>query len=105
MHPKHEPDPSIFAEPAEDASHDTLQKKAAHSARHGLWLCLLYIVLYGGFIALATFRHDLMVRTPLGGINLAILYGMTLIGAALLLALVYMYLCREKTSDGRRTAE
>jgi len=105
MHAEREPDPSIFAEPAEDASHDELQKNAAQSARHGLWLCVIYIILYGGFIALATFRHDLLARTPLDGMNVAILYGFGLIAAALLLALIYMYLCRARVGSGRRTAE
>ncbi len=101
------PDPSIFAEPDEHASPPAPAVRAsARNARYGLWLFAIYVVLYAGFILLATFRHDLMARTPLGsGVNLAILYGFGLIVAALLLALLYMYLCRGSAGGGKATAE
>ena len=103
MHEKRTPDPSIFVEPAETAVHDEVRKKnTEQSVRYGLWLFGLYVVLYGGFIALATFRHDLLARTPLGGINVAILYGFGLIVAALLLALLYLFLCRHRPKPGER---
>ena len=35
-----------------------------------------------------------MMRTPFGGVNLAVLYGLALIVSAFLLALVYEWLCR-----------
>jgi uncharacterized membrane protein (DUF485 family) len=64
------------------------------NARYGLVLFAVYVILYGGFIFLAVFRPDVMESTGLGGVNVAILYGMGLIGGALLLALIYMALCR-----------
>jgi len=50
----------------------------------------IYVVLYGGFMALVLFRPDLLARRPLAGVNLAILSGLGLIAAAFLLALVSM---------------
>ena len=67
---------------------------AAANARAGLWLFALYLALYAGFVGLSAFAPGLMARAPFGGLNLAILYGMGLIAAALVLALVYMATCR-----------
>jgi hypothetical protein len=41
-----------------------------------------------------------MEARPLAGINLAVVYGMGLIVAAFLLALVYGWLCRLPVSEG-----
>jgi uncharacterized membrane protein (DUF485 family) len=66
-----------------------------HCARVGLLLFGIYVLLYAGFIAIVVFQPNLLVLRPLGGVNAAIVYGMGLIAAALLLSLVYMVLCRE----------
>ena len=68
-----------------------------------MWLFLVYLALYAGFMALSAFFPRAMASTPFGGINLAIWYGMALIVAALALALLYMVLCREDGTD--RAAE
>jgi uncharacterized membrane protein (DUF485 family) len=62
------------------------------SSRLGLSLFWIYVALYGGFMALVLVRPDLLSRRPFGGVNLAILYGMGLIVAAFVLAVVYMLL-------------
>ena len=69
---------------------------SARNSRYGLWLFSLYVVLYGGFMGLSAFEPQLMSRTPFGGMNLAIIYGFGLIVAALVLALIYMILCRSR---------
>ncbi len=46
----------------------------------------LYCALYGGFVVLAAFRPDLMAKPVVGGVNLAVAYGMGLILAAIVLA-------------------
>ncbi len=80
------------------------EERLPYNARLGIWLFLIYLVIYGGFMLLNTFKAEWMSRTPFGGVNLAILYGMFLIVAALVLALVYMVLCRPSTtsSEGGR---
>ncbi|NBV45419.1 MAG: DUF485 domain-containing protein [Planctomycetia bacterium] len=60
--------------------------------RVGLILFWLYVLLYGGFMALVLVRPDLLSVRPFGGVNLAIAYGMGLIASAFLLAVVYMVL-------------
>lgn len=67
---------------------------AGRRARLGLVLFAVYFILYVGFMLLNVFDPSFMEKTPLAGVNLAILYGFGLIGAALLLALVYAWLCR-----------
>ena len=75
----------------------------ARNARLGLILFGLYLLLYGGFVLLIAFSPETMESTPLAGINLAILYGFGLIVAALVLSLLYGYLCGTETVE--RTEE
>ncbi|MBS0263189.1 MAG: DUF485 domain-containing protein [Planctomycetes bacterium] len=81
--------------PAEQEPYD--EADARRRARLGLILFAVYFVLYAGFMLLNVFAPQEMERTPLAGINLAILYGFGLIVAALLLAFVYAWLCRKPT--------
>jgi uncharacterized membrane protein (DUF485 family) len=69
----------------------------------GLGLFLLYVLLYAGFMAIVLVRprvRDLpgepewLSLRPFGGVNLAIAYGLGLIAAALVLAAVYVAVCR-----------
>ncbi len=67
---------------------------AARNARYGMVLFLIYLAFYGGFVALNAFSPTQMETTPALGLNLAILYGFALIVAAMVLALIYAWLCR-----------
>lgn len=71
------------------------------ASRSGLILFWIYVALYGGFMALVLVRPDLLSLRPFGGVNLAILYGMGLIVAAFVLAVVYMLL-RAGRQEGPR---
>jgi uncharacterized membrane protein (DUF485 family) len=68
---------------------------ASRSQRIGMRLFFLYVLLYAGFIGLVLFGPAWLSWRPLGGVNLAIAYGMGLIAAAFLLALLYMVACRD----------
>jgi uncharacterized membrane protein (DUF485 family) len=72
---------------------------ATRNARIGLVLFTVYVVLYGGFVLLNAYAPETMEWTPVAGINLAIIYGFGLIVAALVLALLYGWLCRERGND------
>lgn len=78
---------------------DTREKEdvdvIVHNTRLGVILFFIYVAFYGGFMALSAFRPEIMNRPFLAGANLAIVYGFALIAAALVLALVYMRLCRK----------
>jgi uncharacterized membrane protein (DUF485 family) len=71
----------------------------ARNVRYGLVLFAIYLLLYGGFIALAAFAPARMKEPAVGGINLAVLYGMGLIFAAFVLALIYMIATRLAHTD------
>lgn len=64
----------------------------ARNTRIALVLFAIYCLLYGGFIYMSLFAPAAMKSQPFGGMNLAILYGLVLIVAALVLAIIYLYL-------------
>jgi uncharacterized membrane protein (DUF485 family) len=86
--------------------HDTAHEREAEhpelvsrNTRTGLWLFLVYLLLYAGFMGLSTFKPELMKARPFGGVDLAILYGFGLIVAALVLAFAYLALCRRPVAE------
>jgi uncharacterized membrane protein (DUF485 family) len=83
--------------------HEDHPHVVSRNARYGLILFAVYVLLYAGFIALAVFWTPLMAAPVPGGMNVAIAYGFMLIAAALVLALIYMALCRVPISsdDGK----
>jgi uncharacterized membrane protein (DUF485 family) len=66
---------------------------SAANARAGLVLFFVYLVFYGGFMGLAAFAPQSMARPAIGGVNLAITYGLALIFGALVVAALYMAAC------------
>ena len=87
-----------MSQPHPDDHPDNHPETVSRNARNGMILFLVYVVLYGGFMLLSAFNPERMQQPVgfLGGVNLAIAYGMGLIAAALVLALIYMRLCRSK---------
>lgn len=75
------------------------QPARVHNTRLGIWLFAIYLVLYGVFVGIAAFRTQWMESRPLGGLNLSVIYGFGLILVAMVLALVYGFLCRNENSD------
>lgn len=65
----------------------------SRNARLGLKLFTVYLVLYVGFVGINTFSTETMELKPFAGINLAIWYGFALIIAAIVLALIYGFMC------------
>lgn len=76
---------------------------AARNARYGLQLFVVYLVIYGGFVALNAFWPNVMEMTPVLGLNLAVLYGLATIVIAMVLSLVYCFLCRTPSSPPNET--
>ncbi|WP_425397388.1 DUF485 domain-containing protein [Aeoliella sp.] len=70
------------------------------NARIGLVLFAAYVALYGGFMLLNAFAPSTMQWTPALGINLAIWYGFGLIISAVVLALLYGFLCKSNGGQG-----
>ncbi len=76
---------------------------STRSSRIGLALFAIYLVFYGGFVLIAAFAPELMEATPLAGVNLAVWYGFGLISAALVLALIYGWTCRNNAETPTNT--
>ncbi|AMY11354.1 hypothetical protein LuPra_04604 [Luteitalea pratensis] len=62
--------------------------------RVALWLFTLYLLVYVGFMTLAAFAPGVMAATPVAGLPLSLLYGLTLIALAFILAALYLRLAR-----------
>ncbi len=64
----------------------------------GLWLFALYCLLYFGFMAVAVYDIGIFDHEVFTGVNLAIFWGMGLIGGAFVLALIYV-VCGRSDED------
>lgn len=73
------------------AMNDALEKRKIVI---GVRMTLIYSVIYGGFVVLSVFLPARMGMRAVFGLNLAIAYGLGLIIAAIIFALVYNHLCR-----------
>jgi uncharacterized membrane protein (DUF485 family) len=90
------------ADPVKPPKEDEHPDLSARNARSGLWLFAGYLAAYAVFIRLAAASPEVLGWiTPLGP-NLAIVYGFGLILGAVLLALVYMRMCRRNEEEFRR---
>ncbi len=69
---------------------------ATRNARYGMALFTIYLLIYGGFVAISAFWPELMARDAIFGVNLAVTYGFALIAAAMIMALIYCWLCRKQ---------
>jgi uncharacterized membrane protein (DUF485 family) len=83
--------------PANDAEPEDAVA-SARNARSGLLLFAIYFAFYAAFVAINAFWPDVMSRS-VAGVPLAVSYGMALIGGAILLSLVYTWLCRSRIAE------
>jgi uncharacterized membrane protein (DUF485 family) len=65
----------------------------SRNSRNGLILFAVYLLFYGGFVFINAFDPASMERTPIAGLNLAVLYGFGLIIGAVVLSAIYGVLC------------
>ena len=79
--------------PAKGATFDSLAT-STRNARVGMVLFILYLLVYGAFVAINAFWPDVMSDVQVGGVNLAVSYGLGLIMLAFILALIYAWICR-----------
>lgn len=79
--------------PATDWGED---KAIAYKTRIGLILVSIYGLVYVGFILINTVFPRLMGVRVLFGANLAVIYGFSLIILAVILGIIYNWLCTKK---------
>ncbi len=82
------------------AESTTTAKTADHAVifkqRLGILLCLLYALIYAGFVGLSVYDVTIMDTIMPFGLNLAVFYGLGLILFALLLAVIYSRACTKR---------
>lgn len=74
---------------ANPPKHDAAAAARQQNMRLGMRLFAVYLVLYCGFVFTSAFYPNSMEWRPLGGLNLALVWGFGLIVAAILLAFIY----------------
>jgi uncharacterized membrane protein (DUF485 family) len=76
---------------------------SAYKVRIGIYMILLYALVYFGFIGINISNPLLMERIIFSGLNLAVVYGIGLIIFALILALTYNSMCSKKEAELNNT--
>ena len=59
----------------------------------GVRLFFIYLICYAGFVLIGVFQYELLAVQVLGGLNLALAYGIGLIVFAIVLGVIYNYYC------------
>ena len=62
-------------------------------AKLGIQFFFIYLFLYAGFVAIGVLNYELLAYEVFRGLNLAIFYGFGLIVFAVLLGVLYNFLC------------
>lgn len=83
-----------------DEEGQTAETLIPFNVRLGLILFGIYLLIYAVFVGLNALAPTVMASRvdALGGVNIAIVYGMALIAAAFFLAMVYMIFCKGQGS-------
>ena len=76
---------------------------AVYKVRIGVYMVILYALVYFGFIVINIINPLLMERIIFSGLNLAVVYGIGLIIFALILALIYNSMCLKKEAELNNT--
>lgn len=68
-------------------------------AKLGILFFFIYLFLYAGFVAIGVLNYELLAYEVFRGLNLAIFYGFGLILFAILLGILYNFLCSRYEDD------
>jgi uncharacterized membrane protein (DUF485 family) len=66
---------------------------AEKKAKIGIWLFILYSIIYAVFVAIAVTSYETMSEIVFAGQNLAVVFGFGLIIFAVLLGVIYNIIC------------
>jgi len=72
---------------------------SVYKVRIGIYMILLYALVYFSFIVINITSPLLMERIIFSGLNLAVVYGIGLIVFALILAFIYNSMCLKKEAE------
>ena len=68
-------------------------KASEYKARLGIYLFIVYCIVYAGFVVINTVSPKLMGVIIFSGLNLAVVYGIGLIILAIVMGLIYNSMC------------
>lgn len=83
----------MLHEPATPAGNDPA---GPYKIQLGIWMFVFYSLFYASFVAINLINPLAMATIVFAGLNLATVYGFSLIIVALIEALIYDWLCRRK---------
>jgi len=83
----------------EPATTSQIDYASGYKSKLGVYLFILYALIYAGFVVINVTNPLLMERIIFSGLNLAVIYGFGLIIFAIVLALVYNHLCTKKEKE------
>ncbi|MCK5821880.1 MAG: hypothetical protein KAH17_08335, partial [Bacteroidales bacterium] len=66
---------------------------AKRKTRLGIWMFILYTIVYGVFVAIGVVNYEAMSSIVIADLNLAVTYGFGLILLAVIMGLVYNWRC------------
>ena len=72
---------------------------AGYKSSLGVKMFVVYALVYAGFVAINVIQPQLMERTVVLGLNLALVYGVGLIVMALILAIFYDKKCAKREAE------
>ena len=66
---------------------------AKRKTRLGIWMFILYTLVYAAFVAIGVANYEAMSIKVIGDLNLAVTYGFGLIALAIIMGLIYNWRC------------
>ncbi|MBN1371322.1 MAG: DUF485 domain-containing protein [Anaerolineaceae bacterium] len=90
----------MLHEPATPAGKDPA---GPYKMRLGIRMFIFYALFYASFVAINLLSPATMAKIVFAGLNLATVFGFSLILVALIEALVYDWLCRKKETELEHT--
>ena len=72
---------------------------SSKKAKLGVWFFFIYSFFYAGFVIIGVVNYELLSEEFALGLNLALFYGMGLIVFAVLLGILYNFLCSRYEDD------
>ena len=86
----------MLHEPATPSGKDPA---SGYKKQLGVWMFIFYSAVYAGFVLINVVSPLTMDMIIFLGLNLAVVYGFGLIILALVLALIYNYMCSRKEAE------
>ncbi len=74
----------------------TTDNAASYKAKLGVYLFIIYSLIYSGFVFIGLVKPELMGLELISGQNVAIIYGIGLIVLAIIMGFIYNFFCTRK---------